>query len=1646
MAAKTVSFRKMLQRSLLLDGAENKLFEQIPDVVLEGIFRHNFDGSLATAERILFNRYSDVEDTDLARLEQEKRNIHNLAAAANRIRTSLDTGVPVLFITDNDNDGSLAQAILLEFVQALPPEKRALVHVEYAQPIGASRGLTHEVTELAVNARQWGRDQQFTLVTADNGINNRSEVERIQASYPNASLIITDHHLPNRDVVVENDRAMIFNPKYQPTSYFKRKNISGANTLGVLLTNVLPPASQLTVEEKRYVANMGEIGSWANLLDYANASIADMPNRPYVIEKALKLRPLLNVSNSMNTLVTGNHTDRDIAEISAASNGQLTPEWINDRLGDVRLLNDLARKLLTLYHTYKDAGEAFKENEFYAVLSAELESDKEGYTSINPNYIEQLRPIIFNLAATGAKNIFLAKIEETMTELFDTLRDQERTIQEGLRTVGLLRQDRRPGSTILYPINAAVTRVFNRKLLGKAYNQDNNGFLLILSKVDPKEASGSMRSLYPMSEILEGKAAIEKKLGVEIDFQGHEMAAGFFVRARGKTQIDEGLLSKLNVWIDDRVQTLKLAEKINTLPNVELDFASVGLLAKVNNAVKANLAGMWGVPAIIRFSPNKDDQVWVTDTKTTEQISLAEVVKRKRYGYQAIATDFHGGAFVVPIELLRTIVESRYKKALRLTYLDDGVYMGSQVVEADQMPDLVPVKGGRNDQKELTAYYDENFGKDKGHYMDLSRDDFRNIPYFKYNRFGEQEFEQWEALVLNMLDRSGRDVLSVVDTEGTGLGKAPKCFNLGGTNLKVAAGSGERMDYDEFEEHLFRDANGREFLLTTAQRMSLMDVHEDEDDADFDPSQVTVLYSTTIERGFDPVRSIYPGVVGELTSVRNRKVDEETNEVVFNRTVDGFAFSFLVANNDFAITPEFEDLTGVGNGMVKAKGKPAKVVDKDLTDHLGAMLNEKGEPAKFIFQAHNMPYDKGVVSANFQKLNKMMDEHVTSDTAKIARREKLAYDDTPVCSFDGVDGIPPKAYFYDSPYSDYSMTTFLDRIERTGKGGVFPDINAKLLLRYNPETERFSIINREANQEVLLDVSLQQLKTPVNGSTVKLDENQEFVPTAGARVVGNLPNNAVKYSVERMSARAMIRNILLLEDIQTQMVPLNEEEAPFRSALELFQKNYHFDNTLEENVVYFRNSLFANRVNEELVQEVNLMDLGERFLKLNSKIQARFHDGWIYEKVLNHYEPHASRINLTAAEVEQINYFTDLPNKKIREVCRNIVQFKRHFGIEHALVHEQHNNIRMRSEDGQGLSDTAYESILPQLLGMMKFYNPYYRSIEPAANQLIEQNFKGSMVQHMVNDNFKSEIARDSYSMKQMMAFHRVGNTDVINRARRQAAGTDPEALETIKFKLAADVLPPGTAIYGKPRRHLTQAEVLEVSDLLNGILINEQVKTSATSANLDQAHAIRSVALAQANDEISIKKRDRIMELFEKVEFSKRDGEITKLADLMKEAVETGAAPKLPRGFRMTSDMLEVATGMVQGLDKIYAKINQGDNETQHIAKFFEELKEAAEATAKKDEKDAATIEAKAAAKREKDIQQFGLSEEGVRNENFLPELDIARREPFKFMIKHTGLNNCLPLLREQAAKRALLGDVSVVSEPEPEAPKPRRRRTVSR
>lgn len=1586
-------FRSLLKRAILLNKSEVALMDKIPDVLLERILNKNFNNNMSLAERVLFNKYGDIDKIDRPLLDQKKNAIKNLDKATNEIKDFLSNGKKVLFLTDNDNDGSMAQAVFLEFYNALPDSLRHNVYRSYAQPIGSSRGLNKENIDLLFDYLGW-HDEDVLIVTADIGINNRVEQERILKHYQNVKLVVTDHHLPVKDhVVQENDRSVIFNPQYEPTEFFKKKNISGAATLSVLLENLL---KTWALQDNRFdaarldvsVKNMQEISSWSNLLDYVEADVVDMPLRPYTIAKALDLRGLMNVSNSMGPLVTLEFTENDWAQF-AQDVPELNVEVVKRAVEEVKGLNHFAQKLLAFEGQFS-ATSTFDDKAFFDLLAESVGDEDVLYESPNPNYIAQLRPHIFRLSAIDNKFAFLDNLKDQMVLLYDDLLKIEKELMTELRKVDMLDRVKAPNSTIVYPKSPHLTQIISRKLLNKIYNEENNGFFVVMDKVTKNEYSGSMRSLFPMNEIMseEDQENWQNEWGVDIEVLGHSKAAGFKIKARQGVTVDQALITKINQRMSDRIEELKALEKEQTLPFLNIDFGSVGLVQKINTAVKAHLSNMNGLPCVLKLGHGKKSNVWVTDSQTTQQVNLNEVVKHKKFGYQAIQTSFDGGGFIIPIEQLRSVVDSNYNLLVKMSYMDNGVFIAHQVSDPRLMKNIVDFKGDRTDQRDLIGYYWDTYRE--SHFIPLDRTDFQNLPYFKYNSYGEQEFEQFEQLVIRLLDKTGQDVLAVIDTEGTGLGQAPKCFNIGGTNLRVKQGSGFEMDEEEFTAQMFRDEDGKSYLIPLSLISSLALDLENTDEL---PENAWRIYKGNAQGGSEHeqeyVLSYKPDQALKLSNY-----SKKGTQVFYNRELEGFAFSYIIKDDDFAITPEFENLTGISQDMVDKFGTSTSEVDEQLTEYYKNLKNADGRPAKIIFSAHNLPYDKGVIGSNLENFNNLMDDHVLCDTAKLARSAKLAYDDTPVANLLKVTGIPAKVYFYDSPYSGYSLSTFIDRAKR-GKGGVFPDTSGRYLIRYNGEKDELSFIDKKEFNEILLDETADSLE--------------------GKKIDGLLPNNAVKFSVERMSTRAMIRNILLHDYDKPERVVLEAHEEPFQRALEAFQDQYHFDNTLEDNIRFFQISRHNKK--DTLTPNI-LVSVGERFLAKNAKLQAKFHDGWIYEKVLSFYEPVSNEGKISQDVINQINYYTDLPRKKIEEVLQNTISFEKKFGQSHALVHEQHNNIRQRSLDGQGLSDTAYECALPNLLAMMKFYNPYNRSSEDAVNAIIDTNLRGAMQQLLVKSNHQDLAAMDSFSMRQMQAFDREMKTSLVEKAQQWFAqgGMDNGQAQMLRFKLKADTLPPGTGIYGLPKRVLTAEEIKDSADKLEYILLNEQLRTSATlSRRISSEYGERMREIAASNDHIAQEYKDILMTRFDKVEFQRKEKTIKNLSEMMQKAFQ-GETPNITASLvgeiRKNPDLLMTATALQVTHHEIEKRLGKPSFLSPKTAEVVSSL---LEDLTKLVEKDSDTFGKKAKKKSIAFLPSFDGSP--VRDQAFLPELDIRRDEPLKFILEQAGPRFLGNYIKQQTA-----------------------------
>lgn len=180
----------------------------------------------------------------------------------------------------------------------------------------------------------------------------------------------------------ENDKTLIFNPKYKPTPFFQKKNISGANTAVVLLQSIIKKLNDGYDENSIEFKNMEEIGKIANLLDYVDTDIGDKPLRNYIIEKASKIGTLLNVNNSLNKIITG-ELQSSVVETLTSNIQDLDVKKLKEEVDNIKRQNIMAAKLLNMFRDHNDNSDKLDIPKFYELLAIELEYANEEYEGIN---------------------------------------------------------------------------------------------------------------------------------------------------------------------------------------------------------------------------------------------------------------------------------------------------------------------------------------------------------------------------------------------------------------------------------------------------------------------------------------------------------------------------------------------------------------------------------------------------------------------------------------------------------------------------------------------------------------------------------------------------------------------------------------------------------------------------------------------------------------------------------------------------------------------------------------------------------------------------------------------------------------------------------------------------------------------------------------------------------------------------------------------------------------------------------------------------------------------------------------------------------------------------------------------------------------
>jgi hypothetical protein len=1576
-------FKKLVRRAIFLDKKEEPVFNAITNDNWRAIFATNFDGNFEYAKRMLLYKYKEVEKIDTAYVDREKSKIANLKEATDMFIDALKKDTKVLFITDFDNDGSLAQAVINEYLE-IDKDATKNVIVEYAQTVNgnANRGFTIDHVDLITSSKGIYQDEEFLIVTADNGINSREEQKKILEKYPKAKIIVTDHHNPDEEMVVEeNDRTVIFNPHYKPTEFFSKFNISGATTVGVLLKNVLKNRFDYEELQKSHPRNFEKLGTLfkvANLLDYVNTHPADKPEKDYIITKFIQLQPLMNINNSISKIITG-ELPTDVISSLKDKIPQLNTDILYDEAKNIHTQNTIAKVLLKIHKNRKNytpleekkdpSLENFSQltrDDFYNVFLQELKN-VENYTdhsNINPNYIEQLRPLIFGLGADYEKTAFMDSLEEKMVDVFKAIKLSESKMIAEVRRGEVVTQKRLENSSIIYA-DPNILKVFNRKFLNKVYNDENPGFSLTLDNVGKAKVSGSFRSLYDISDILKDKTKLEKQLKVKIETPGHERAAGFIVKTvdEAKSPITDATIEAINVFINNSIEKIKKNEIEKSKDYILTDLDAIKIIDKINRVVRGNVSNFEKVTPILKLHK---DMVW-TDSYTTQQMTMEELVANKKYGYVTLHTDFHGGTIIIPVELIRRIVKNDFKDYLSLGYMDSGVFMVDRVTPATQVKNIVDITTGNDKTKSLVDAWERDF-KTKNS-VNLSREEIMDNPFFKYHDYGKLNFELFEKMVIGIIDTNNIDTLAVFDVEANGFGNS-KLINIGSTNYGINPTSGSKMPAKQFFNQMFRTSRKEDYLLNEEQISELVEISLE----DFEKTQINlrkvVLQQYDTELG---IRYFMPKDAEKMAKkktlpyeqIRNYKA--ENGQVTFNREIKATMLAFLVKDKDFRIPQEMTNLTGITQELLNKYGKETTEVDSEMAKFY--------EGKKVLFGAHNTPYDARVVRANLPNFYNVLKSNKIYDSALFAKEEKLAYDSDTVTQIPQINAIVPNVLFHNNRLSDFNLRTFIEKNEN----GYYPERNNNYLLEID-------------NGEYFLVDKIEHEKIKINATKEELLKDLEEK---------GIPANSTKYSVEKMSEQWMIHALLLNDEtFEVKLVDLNnpkyESLKPFADEIKYFQENYHFDINISKNISNFRARYMEDvlrgggDIDSEMAvlteEATSLTDLTEEFLELNKEIVQKFTDAWMYKRVLEIKDP--TRLEVTNDLVDLVNYQTSIPKDKIRQIFDDAIAFKNKHDIDHVIQHEMHANGPWRT-DAKG--DIAFEDKLTLCLLANKEYNPYSHTVDDAIYSFNRFQIKARLI-FDVSDGLSDSIAQDSYSFRQGILYDRDVQTEMIEKIQQREEMLTKDGKRVIKYKLDNDILPPKTNVYAVVKENATvsREQIEDHKKKLSFIMLNEQLKSSYHNA---QGFAIETLKeVYEANIDKILQYKQELADVYSHIEYNKKDYHVKEFLD---KAVEIAIENKLPKRQTKTK--------------KIYLE-NVDEEEVKNVQNLVEQMVKGASSLVEiRDEsynlvkemldfrllqKTQTSLER--ALENNTSIKNF----EEVGEENFLKEVDITRKTPLERLI----------------------------------------------
>lgn len=1496
-------FRILVRKAMSLQPNEENAFYSLPESFWKQVFKQNFNSDLTYAQNVILGNPEPYYHKDSKKLERVKKGIDNFDRAVSWFHDYLHSGRKIIVLTDTDNDGSLAQAVIRQAYDVIPEEfrKNLIVHFARATEKNPVRGFSGELVEDLASRLDLDKDDDFLVVTADNGMNSIREQEKIMKAFAHAKLMITDHHEPEDGMaVVENERTLILNPKYrnpdieksltakererrdESIEFFEKYNISGASVMGLLISEYLNrrlDLGSLSIREqmealadsdyRQPLAAISSLSNMSNMLDYVVTHPADKPKDRREIKHALDLQRLLNLNNSSNPLFNKNISPEqlELMQERAAAGESPDIQEITNINGQMQVLNVWAGKLLKEYQHYLLSDDAqrvqinheagfspLKENMIEQMLKGDVQTLPASESLGNENYVEQLRPIIFSLTEKDNKNQFETQILDSAQDIYKQLDKLERKLIRQMRKTHIMDsyQTEHTGISVLPKMFYGT---FNRKLLNKAYTPAKKGISITFDLVLPHQVSGSFRSEFPISEILNRstKRELEKVLGADISTPGHSHAAGFIIRAKtanmsvldfSEPQTLRQMMMKTSDILNRRIGVLAekyektAAKKQNAVPEIVIGHDLAGFAEDLNRIIMGNVAGFYSFQPLLSAPPallvNNSAS---TGKQTNYNETLLEKSADETWGWTVINTRLAGkahdsGALLMPSSLLRRHIELGHdNQYIRLSYLNGGAFVGSQLVSKSH---LNPENTISLEQKSpFVAAIREYFGQVKASGRDiqhLSRKDLQDNVFFKSNPYAAQEFKRYENMIIGIINSNNADRYTVIDVEAIGLGNA-EIINWGQLSFMIDESSGIRKDRDSFQAHVFKGEDDREYWVENPEELIKSGLLQEISNIQDVPKLSIMYHQDKVYRILGDSKEFRQS----LDFIGNKR--EEAGEVVFNQTLRAEAQSFIVKPKQIIPAP-IAELTGINNELADEFGISAAELDNKLSAYFAGSRN--------VFIAHNTPYDAGITAANLPKMFAIMTSYdsLVADSALWSKELALMYDNARTVAFQNIPQLKG-LYFYDNPHSKVNLSDFLSSDEN----GEYPDISNRyhIVKTVNDVSGEPSFYLRRMSDNQMESLKVSESRVTADGKLTYISATlRDLVEQRNnvASMKNKMPvltdskmgSNEVGYNANGMGILKQVRQMMRQnESFQPDIIsdysayPHLKDNLQLQNICTEIQRYYRFNQSVETNLTHFKEmypdtlkpagDLYYSSLryaketgqsrDEDLVYD-DILKLMEDFVNKNRRIDAQFNNGWYRVMALKNYPQINRQSDINQTSIKIASDRTGIPADVVREVVIEAYNHKKKNGLPEVLIAESHMN---GSNTGWYIGDTAYECPATMLLLSEETRNPCANDIDGA----VELFNRYALKSHMSLLSQYKNPAVDSMSFNQSLMLHEnmQGINPMLERASEKAQSLMGKESNLYELNLDEQVLQAGKQVFIIPRPNtgISHETVLEDAD-----------------------------------------------------------------------------------------------------------------------------------------------------------------------------------------------------------------------------------------